>query len=116
MVAGGIWTGDILANLAKNYHGIIVLQHPIRVLKHADVLKAHTEAFSTYARERFQRTHISHPAYKTRWDEVLLSMSKIPSDDILESLYKLIIRESDQLKTVLELYDMEIHQKISMPN
>ena len=24
--------------------------------------------------------------------------------------------ESDQLKTVLELYDMEIHQKISMPN
>ena len=43
-------------------------------------------------------------------------MSKIPSDDILESLYKLIIRESAQLKTVLELYDMEIHQKISMPN
>ena len=38
-------------------------------------------------------------------------MSKIPSDDILESLYKLKIRESDQLKTVLELYDMEIHQK-----
>ena len=26
------------------------------------------------------------------------------------------IRESDQLKTVLELYDMAIHQKISMPN
>ena len=41
-------------------------------------------------------------------------MSKIPSDDILESLYKLRIRESDQLKTVLELYEMEIHQKISM--
>ena len=52
----------------------------------------------------------------TRWDEVLLSMSKIPSDDILESLYKLRIRESAQLKTVLELYDMEIHHKISMPN
>ena len=41
---------------------------------------------------------------------------KNPSDDILESLYKLRIRESAQLKTVLELYDMEIHQKISMPN
>ena len=40
----------------------------------------------------------------------------IPSDDILESLYKLRIRESDQLKTVLELYDMEIHPKISMLN
>ena len=46
----------------------------------------------------------------------LLSMSKIPSDDVLEGLYKLRIRESDQLKTVLELYYMEIHQKISMPN
>ena len=51
-----------------------------------------------------------------RWDEVLLFMSKIPSDDVLESLYKLRIRESDQLKTVSDLYEMEIHQKISMPN
>ena len=47
----------------------------------------------------------------TRCDEVLLSMSKIPSDDVLESLYKLRIRELAQLKNVLELYDMEIHQK-----
>ena len=53
--------------------------------------------------------------FDTTWDEVLLSMSKIPSDDILESLYKLRIRESVQLKTVLELYYMEIHQKISVP-
>ena len=52
--------------------------------------------------------------FDTRWDEVLLSMSKIPSDDILENLYKMRIRESDQLKTLLELYDREIHQKISM--
>ena len=54
--------------------------------------------------------------FDTRWDEVLLSVSKIPSDDTLESLYKWRIRESAQLKTVLELCDMEIHQKISMPN
>ena len=54
--------------------------------------------------------------FDTRWDEVVLSVSKIPSDDVLESLYKLRIRESDQLKTVLELYDMEIHQKTSVPN
>ena len=38
-------------------------------------------------------------------------MTKIPSDDILEGLYKLRIRESENLKTVLELYDLEIHQK-----
>ena len=44
-------------------------------------------------------------------DGILLSMTKIPSDDILEGLYKLRIRESEKLKTVLELYNMEIHQK-----
>ena len=27
--------------------------------------------------------------FDTRWDEVLLSMTKIPSDNILESLYRL---------------------------
>ena len=40
-----------------------------------------------------------------------LSMTQIPSDDILEGLYILRIRESEKLKTVLELYNMEIHQK-----
>ena len=45
--------------------------------------------------------------------KIPLSMTKIPLDDILESLCKLRIRESDQLKTVLELYDKEIYQKIS---
>ena len=45
------------------------------------------------------------------WDGILLSMTKIPPDDILEGLYKLRIRESEKLKSVLELYDLEIHQK-----
>ena len=38
-------------------------------------------------------------------------MTKIPHDDILEGLYKLRTRESEKLKTVLELYDLETHQK-----
>ena len=38
-------------------------------------------------------------------------MTKIPHDDILEGLYKIRIRESEKLKTVLELYDLETHQK-----
>ena len=49
--------------------------------------------------------------FDSKWDGILLSMTKIPSDDILESLYKLRIRESEKLKTVLELYDLETHQK-----
>ena len=38
-------------------------------------------------------------------------MTKIPPDDILDGLYKFRTRESEKLKTVLELYDLEIHQK-----
>ena len=44
-------------------------------------------------------------------DGILLSVTKILVDDILEGLYKLRIRESEKLKTVLELYDLEIAQK-----
>ena len=49
--------------------------------------------------------------FDSEWDGILLSMTKIPHDDILEGLYKLRIRESEKLKTVLELYDLETHQK-----
>ena len=38
-------------------------------------------------------------------------LTKTPLDDILEGLYKLRIRESEKLKTVLDLYDLETHQK-----
>ena len=54
--------------------------------------------------------------FDSKWSEILLSMTQIPSDDILESLYKLRIRESEKLKTVLELYNMEIHQKKAGPD
>ena len=43
-------------------------------------------------------------------------MTQIPSDDILEGLYKLRIRESEKLGTVLELYDLEIRQKKAGPD
>ena len=49
--------------------------------------------------------------FDSKWNGILLSMTKIPPDDILEGLYKLRIRESEKLKTVLEVYDLEIHQK-----
>ena len=49
-------------------------------------------------------------------DGILLPITKIPSDDILEGMYKLRIRESEKLKTVLELYDLEIHQKKAGPD
>ena len=54
--------------------------------------------------------------FDSKWDEILFSMTQIPSDDILEGLYKLRIRGSGKLKTVLELYDLEIHQKKAGPD
>ena len=49
--------------------------------------------------------------FDSKWNGILLSMTKIPPDDILEGLYKLRIRVCEKLKTVLELYDLETHQK-----
>ena len=49
--------------------------------------------------------------FDSKLDEILLSMTQITFDEILESFYKLRIRESEKLKIVLELYNMEIHQK-----
>ena len=54
--------------------------------------------------------------FDAKLDEILVSMTQIPSDDILEILYKLRIRESEKLKTVLELCNMEIHQKKAGPD
>ena len=42
-------------------------------------------------------------------------MSKVPTDDVLKNLYKWRIHESDQLKTVSETHEIEIHQKMSKP-
>ena len=54
--------------------------------------------------------------FDSKWDGILLSMTKIPHDEILDGLYKLRIRESEKLKTVLELYDLETHQKKLEPD
>ena len=49
--------------------------------------------------------------FDSKWDGILLCMTKIPHDDILEGLYKLRIRESEKFKTVLELFNMEIQNE-----
>ena len=48
--------------------------------------------------------------FDSKWDGILLSMTEIPPDEILEGLYTSKY-ESQKLKTGLELYDLETHQK-----
>ena len=76
-----------------------------RVTGTHDSVENYTDLFTIVLR------HDDIQEFDSKWDGILLSMTKIPHDDILEGLYKLRIRESDKLKTVLELYDLETHQK-----
>ena len=45
--------------------------------------------------------------FDVRWDQALSSLSDVPSDVILEGLYKSKLQDSVQLQTVLALYDKE---------
>ena len=45
--------------------------------------------------------------FDVRWDHAQLSVSEMPSDMILEGLYKSNLQNSVQLQTVLALYDQE---------
>ena len=54
--------------------------------------------------------------FDTRWDQVLLGASERPTENVLESLYKMRIRESLQLQTVLAMYEQEIDQHRSKPS
>ena len=49
----------------------------------------------------------------TRWDQVLMSTSEVPNDRILESLYKMRMRESNKLQTVLAMCEQEINSNRS---
>ena len=81
-----------------------------RVTGAHDTVRDYTDFFSITLRDDDVQE------FDTRWDEILLCMTKIPTDDVFESLCKLRIRESDQLIALLQFYDMEIQQKILMPN
>ena len=81
-----------------------------RVTGSHDSVENYTDLFTTVLRNG------DIQEFDSKWDGILLSRTKIPPDDILEGLYKLRIRESKKLKTVLELYDLEIHQKKAGPD
>ena len=54
--------------------------------------------------------------FDVRWDHALLPVSEMPSDVILEGLYKSKLQDSFQLQTVLALYDQETARHKGKPN
>ena len=82
----------------------------IRVTGHNDSIENYADLFTVVLRNDDIKE------FDSKWDEILFSMTQFPPDDILESLYTFRIRESEKLKTVLQLYNMEIHQKKAGPD
>ena len=76
-----------------------------RVIGSHDFVENYTDLFTIVPRND------NIEKFDSKWDGILLSMTKIPHDEILEGLYKLRIRESEKPQTVLDLYDLETHQK-----
>ena len=50
------------------------------------------------------------------WDHALLSVSEMPSDPILDGLYKSKLQNSAQLRTVMALNDQEVVRNNGTPN
>ena len=87
-----------------------LIYEQFRVIGANDSVENYADLFTVVLRnDDFQE-------FDSKWDGILLSMTQIPSDDILEGLYKLRIRESEKLKTVLESHNVEIHQKKAGPD
>ena len=82
----------------------------IQVIGANDSVEKHADLFTIVLRNDDTQE------FDSKWDEILLSMTQIPSDDILEGLYRFRIRESEKLKSVLELHNLEIHQKKAGPD
>ena len=54
--------------------------------------------------------------FDVRWDHALLTVSEMPSDVILEGLYKSTLQNSVQLRTLMTLYDQEVAPNNGTPN
>ena len=54
--------------------------------------------------------------FDVRWDHALLSVSEMPSDPILEGLFKSNLQNSVQLRTAMALYDQEVARNNGTPN
>ena len=66
--------------------GFLIYEY-FRVTGASDSVENYANVFTIALRNDIQE-------FDSKWDGILLSMTKIPPDDILEGLYKLRIRES----------------------
>ena len=75
---------------------------------------AAVQGLSDLFRKRLQNDDVQD--FGVRWNQALLSASDMPSDMILEGLYKSKLQNSVQLQTVVALYDQEAVRNKGKPN
>ena len=66
--------------------------------------------------DQFSITGDDIHVFDTKWDQVFLSTSGVLNEMILESLYMMRLRESDELQKVLAMYEQETNQDRSKPS
>ena len=54
--------------------------------------------------------------FVTAWDKCLLTMTNLPTPDIMESTFRTQVVKSDKLKEVMKMYNWEINQKGAKPS
>ena len=79
--------------------------HDLRAFSCNQSLWSSAKRLSDLFKKRLQSDDVQD--FDVRWDQALLAASEIPTEMILEGLYKSKLQDSVQLQTVLALYDQE---------
>ena len=65
---------------------------------------------TSWPSELYQKVHLKNDhvlAFYTKWDEVLSAVTDRPTDNMLESLYKMQVEKSEELKYLVQVYVQE---------
>ena len=73
----------------------------------AHMIYEHVRATGAYVMRTLRLVHDDVQDFDVRWNQALLSASDMPSDVMLEGLYKSKLLDTVQLQTILALYDQE---------
>ena len=98
-----------LQNTTDSYEEDVIYEH-FRATGAYEAVQGLSDLFS------FSLQNDDVQDFDVRWDEALLSASEIPTDVILEGLYKSKLQDSFLLHTVLALYDQETVRNNGQPS
>src|SRR5665648_911963 len=72
-------------------------------------LSSSSAASDVYKRQTLKNNNLK--AFIHDWESMLQMLKTLPTEDLLETLFKKEIRKAEQLKQMLALYDQDTTQK-----